>query len=99
MCNRLLKYEEDTRVIILAPIAEERKGTFEKTIEILRKDGYSKAIIDGEMVDLDEDITLEKNNKHNILVVIDRIKIRPEIRSRLYESLETASRLSDGNLY
>ncbi len=99
MCNRLLEYPVDTRVIILAPIAEERKGTFEKTIEILRKDGYSKAIIDGEMVDLDEEISLEKNNKHNILVVIDRLKIREEIRSRLYESLETASRLSDGKIY
>ena len=99
MCNRLLEYETDTRVIILSPVAEERKGTFEKTIEILRKDGYSKAIIDGEMVDLDEEINLEKNNKHNILVVIDRIKIRPEVRSRLYESLETASRLSDGKIY
>ena len=99
MCNRLLEFEEDTRVIILSPIAEERKGTFEKTIEILRKDGFSKAIIDGEMIDLDEEITLEKNNKHNILVVVDRIKIRPEIRSRLYESLETASRLSDGKIY
>jgi len=99
MCNRILEAEENSRVIILAPIAEERKGTFEKTIDILRKDGYSKAIIDGEMVDLDEDISLEKNNKHNILVVIDRIKIRPEIRSRLYESLETASRLADGKIY
>ena len=99
MCNRLLEYPVDSRVIILSPIAEERKGTFEKTIEILRKDGFSKAIIDGEMVDLDEEISLEKNNKHNILVVVDRIKIRPEIRSRLYESLEIASRLSDGKIY
>lgn len=99
MCNRILEYPLDTRIMILSPIAEERKGTFEKTLEILRKDGYSKAIIDGEMIDLDEEISLEKNNKHNILVVIDRLKVRPEIKSRLYESLETASRLSDGKLY
>ena len=99
MCNRLLEYPEDTKAIILSPIAEERKGTFEKTIEILRKDGYSKAIIDGEMVDLDEEINLEKNNKHNILVVIDRLKIRQDIRSRLYESLETACSLSEGKIY
>ena len=99
MCTRLLEYPEDTKAIILSPIAEERKGTFEKTIEILRKDGFSKAIIDGEMVDLDEEINLEKNNKHNILVVVDRLKIRPEIRSRLYESLETACNLSDGKIY
>ena len=87
MCNKVFEYPQESRVVILSPIAEERKGTFEKTIEILRKDGYSKAIIDGEMMDLDEEISLEKNVKHNILVVIDRIKIRPEIRSRLYESL------------
>ena len=99
MCTRLLEYPEDTKAIILSPIAEERKGTFEKTIEILRKDGFSKAIIDGEMVDLDEEINLEKNNKHNILVVVDRLKIRPEIRSRIYESLETACNLSDGKIY
>ncbi|MGM9899974.1 MAG: excinuclease ABC subunit UvrA [Bacilli bacterium] len=99
MTNTILSYEEESRVIILAPIAEERKGTFEKTIDLLRKDGYSKAIIDGEMMDLDEEISLEKNNKHNILVVVDRIKVRPEIKSRLYESLETASHLGDGKIY
>ena len=99
MCNKVFEYPQESRVVILSPIAEERKGTFEKTIEILRKDGYSKAIIDGEMMDLDEEISLEKNVKHNILVVIDRIKIRPEIRSRLYESLETASKLGEGKIY
>lgn len=99
MCNKVFEYPQESRVVILSPIAEERKGTFEKTIEILRKDGYSKAIIDGEMMDLDEEISLEKNVKHNILVVIDRIKIRPEIRSRLYESLETALKLGEGKIY
>lgn len=99
MCNKVFEYPQESRVVILSPIAEEKKGTFEKTIEILRKDGYSKAIIDGEMMDLDEEISLEKNVKHNILVVIDRIKIRPEIRSRLYESLETASKLGEGKIY
>ncbi len=99
MTNTILEYPLESRVILLAPIAEARKGTFEKTIELLRKDGFSKAIIDGEMMDLDEEITLEKNNKHTILVVVDRIKVRPEIRSRLYESLETASHLGDGKIY
>lgn len=99
MCNRVLEYPQDTRIMILSPIAEERKGTFEKTLELLRKDGYSKAIIDGELLDLDEEISLEKNNKHSILVVVDRLKVRPEIKSRLYESLETASKLSDGKIY
>lgn len=99
MCDKILSYPEDTRAIILAPIAENRKGTFEKIIEILRKDGYSKAIIDDEMVDLDEEINLEKTKKHNILVVIDRLKVRPEIHSRLYESLEAGCQLSDGKIY
>ena len=70
MCNRILEYPADTRAVILSPIAAERKGTFEKTIELLRKDGFSKAIIDGEMLDLDDEINLEKNNKnilHNII--------------------------------
>ena len=99
MCDKILSYDEESKVSILAPIAEGRKGTFEKTLELLRKDGYSKVIIDDDMYELDEDINLDKNKKHNILVVVDRLKIKNEIRSRIYESLETASNLSDGIIY
>lgn len=99
MCDKIFTYPKDSRVIVLAPIAENRKGTFEKTLELLRKDGYSKVIIDDENYELDEEITLDKNKKHNIMVVVDRIKIRDEVRSRLYESIEAACNLADGKIY
>ena len=99
MCDKVLSYEEDARVTILSPIAENRKGTFEKTLEILRKDGYSKVIIDDEMYELDGEINLDKNKKHTIFVVVDRLKLRSDIRSRLYDSLETACHLSDGKIF
>ena len=99
MCNKIFTYPEDSRIIILSPIAENRKGTFEKTIELLRKEGYSKVIIDDETYELDEEITLEKNKKHTIFVVIDRIKLREDSRSRIYESLEAACSLSEGKVF
>lgn len=99
MCDKVLSYENDSKITILSPIAEGRKGTFEKTLDLLRKDGYSKVIIDNEMYELDEEFNLDKNKKHNILVVIDRLKLKKDIRSRLYESLEAACNLSDGIIY
>ncbi len=99
MCDKVMSYEEESKILVLSPIAEGRKGTFEKTLEILRKDGYTKVIIDEDMYDLDEEITLDKNKKHNILVVVDRLKLRSDVRSRLYESLESACNLSDGIIY
>lgn len=99
MVDRIFNYPLESKVVILAPVAENRKGTFEKTFEILRKDGYSKVMVDGEMLDLSEEIKLQKNLKHNILVVIDRFRLREDIRSRLYESLETGLQLSDGKIY
>lgn len=99
MVDQILMYPKDARLYILSPIAENRKGTFEKTLAILRKDGYSKIIINDEMHDLDEEIVLEKNKKHNLYVVVDRLKITDENRSRIYESIETAASLSDGKIY
>ena len=99
MTNKIFTYPEESKVIILSPIAENRKGTFDKTLELLRKDGYSKVIIDDEQYELDEEINLDKNKKHNIFVIIDRIKIREESRSRIYESLEAACALSDGKIF
>ena len=99
MCNKLFTYPLESKIIILSPIAENRKGTFEKTIELLRKEGYSKVIIDDETYELDEEITLEKNKKHTIFVVIDRIKLREDSRSRIYESLEAACSLSEGKVF
>ena len=99
MLERIYTYKESSKLTILAPIAEERKGTFEKTLELLRKDGYTRAIIDGEVYELDEEITLDKNKKHNIDVIIDRVKIEEENRSRIYEALEQAANLAEGRIF
>ena len=99
MVDTILGYEHESKLVIYAPIAENRKGTFEKTFELLRKDGYSKVLINDEMFDLDEEIKLEKNFKHNIYVVVDRLKIREEQRSRIYDSIETAAKLGEGKIY
>jgi excinuclease ABC subunit A len=99
MVDRIYTYPLESKVVILSPVAENRKGAFEKTFDILRKDGYSKVMIDGEMVDLSEEINLDKNKKHDIDVVVDRLKIRDDVRSRIYESIETALDLSDGKIF
>ena len=99
MTDKIYKYPVDSRVIILGIIAENQKGTFEKTFEILRKDGFTKVLIDDEMFDLDEEINLDKNKKHNIYVVVDRLKLTLENRSRIYESIETAATHGNGKLY
>ncbi len=99
MVDKLFTYPEETKLIVMAPVAENRRGTFDKTFEMLKRDGYSRVIVDDEMYELDEDITLDKNKKHNILVVIDRLKVRADNRSRIYESIETAARLSEGKIF
>ena len=99
MVDTLFSYPNESRIVIYAPIAENRKGTFEKTFELLRKEGYSKVLINDEMYELDEEIKLEKNDKHTIYVVIDRIKLREEQRSRIYDSIETAAKLGEGKIY
>jgi len=98
MTEVILSKPIDSKVILYAPIAENQKGAFEKTFQNLLKDGYSKVLIDDEMYELEENIKLDKNCKHTIYVVIDRIKIKEDIRSRLYESIETACKMSDGKL-
>ena len=99
MTDKIYKYPEDSRVIILGIVAENQKGTFEKTFELLRKDGYTKILLDEEMYDLDEEIKLDKNKKHNIYVVLDRLKLTKENRSRIYESIEQAATHGNGKLY
>ena len=98
MTNKVLKLEPGTKIMILSPIVEGEKGTHVDLLDSLRKDGYSRVKINGEVRDLSEDIVLDKNKKDNIQVVIDRLIIKDEIRSRLYESLETASKLSNGKV-
>ncbi|EZP75090.1 excinuclease ABC subunit A [Parageobacillus genomosp. 1] len=98
MVDRLLAYPERTKMQILAPIVSGRKGTHAKTLEDIRKQGYVRVRIDGEMRELTEDIELEKNKKHTIEVVVDRIVMKEGIASRLADSLETALKLADGKV-
>lgn len=98
MVERIFQFNDGSKLEILAPIAENRKGTYEKTFESLRKEGFTKVKVDGEIFDLNDNIGLEKNKKHNILVVIDRVKIREDIRSRIYDSLEVALKLTEGKV-
>ncbi|WPZ18043.1 excinuclease ABC subunit UvrA [Geobacillus subterraneus] len=98
MVDRLLAYPERTKMQILAPIVSGRKGTHAKVLDDIRKQGYVRVRIDGEMRELTEDIELEKNKKHSIDVIVDRIVIKDGITSRLADSLETALKLADGKV-
>ncbi|NNU84961.1 excinuclease ABC subunit UvrA [Geobacillus sp. BMUD] len=98
MVDRLLAYPERTKMQILAPIVSGRKGTHAKTLEDIRKQGYVRVRIDGEMRELTEDIELKKNKKHSIEVVVDRIVMKDGIAARLADSLETALKLADGKV-
>ncbi|NNU92535.1 excinuclease ABC subunit UvrA [Geobacillus sp. NFOSA3] len=98
MVDRLLAYPERTKMQILAPVVSGRKGTHAKTLEDIRKQGYVRVRVDGEMRELTEDIELEKNKKHSIEVVVDRIIIKEGIAARLADSLETALKLADGKV-
>ena len=98
MTNKVQGLEEGSKIMILAPIVHGEKGTHKDLFEDLRKDGYVRVRVNGEIRDLSEDIVLEKNKKSNIDVVIDRLIIRDDIRSRLFEALETASKLSGGKV-
>lgn len=96
MTNQIMNEEDGTKLIISSPVVYGQKGTFKDLFDNLRKDGYVRVKIDGEVKDLSEDIDLEKNKKHNILVIIDRIKRKDEARGRIYEALELACKLSKG---
>ncbi|MDO5037210.1 MAG: excinuclease ABC subunit UvrA [Tissierellia bacterium] len=95
----LMKLEERTRLQVLAPVVRERKGAHVRLLEGLRKDGFLRVLVDGDLRELEEDIVLDKNKKHNIYVVVDRIIIREGVQTRLTDSLETALGLSDGMVY
>lgn len=94
--GQVLDFEEGTKIQILAPIVRGRKGEHVKILDKARKDGYVRVRVDGEIISLDEEIKLEKNKKHNIEIVIDRLVVKQSIRSRLADSIETSSALSDG---
>ncbi len=98
MVNDILTLETGTKIRVLGPVATLEKGTHKDLLESLRKDGYARVVIDEEDYDLSEEINLEKNKKHTIEVVVDRLIIKDEIRSRLYESVETATKLGKGKV-
>ncbi len=98
MTNRILELEENTKIMVMSPIVRGEKGTQKDLFEKLRKEGYIRVKVDGEIKDLSENIELEKNKKHNIYVIVDRLVIKEGIRSRLYSSLETATNLGHGKV-
>ena len=97
MVDAVMKLPSDTRIQVLAPVVRGRKGQYQKELENIHRQGYVRARIDGTMYELEEEITLEKNIKHTIEVVIDRLVITDDIQSRLTDSIETAVTLT-GNI-
>ena len=98
MTNKVLEYNEGTRLIIMAPVVHGEKGTHKDLLETLQKEGYVRVRVDNETKDLSEEIVLDKNKKHNIEVVIDRLVIKDGIRTRLFEALETSTKLANGKV-
>jgi len=98
MVDRLLSYPERTRMQILAPLVSGRKGEHAKLLQDIRKQGYARVRVNGEIRDLSEKIELEKNKKHTIEVVVDRIVVKEDVAPRLADSLETALKLSGGQV-
>ncbi|MBU5255053.1 excinuclease ABC subunit UvrA [Tissierella praeacuta] len=96
MVDKIMEFEERTKIQILAPIIRGKKGEHVKILENIKKEGFVRVIIDDEMYDIGEEIKLEKNKKHTIEVVVDRIVIKEGIEGRLADSLETALKLADG---
>ncbi len=98
MVDRIMQYPERTKLQILAPIVSGRKGEHTKLLADVQKQGFVRVRVNGEIRDLSETIELEKNKKHNIEVVVDRIVIKEDIQTRLADSIETALKLSNGQL-
>ena len=96
--DRILELPEGSRIQLLAPIVRGRKGQYVKELEGARKSGYARARVDGSLYDLSEKIDLDKNKKHTIEIVVDRLVVKEDIRSRLADSVETATGLAEGIL-
>src|SRR5918998_931572 len=94
--DRVLTLEDGARFMVLAPVVRERKGEYRELFEEMRGQGYARAVIDGELRRLDEEIVLDKKFKHDISIVVDRLGMKEGIRKRLAESIEAASQLADG---
>jgi len=98
MVNKVLDLEVGTKIMVMAPIIRGEKGTHKDELDDLRKSGYARVRVNGEILDLSEEITLEKNKKDDIDVIIDRLIIKEDVRSRLFESIENATKLADGKV-
>lgn len=96
--DEIMSYEEGTRLQLLAPVVRGRKGEHTKVFASAKKSGFVRVVVDDHLYDLSEDISLEKNKKHNIEIMVDRLVVRPGIESRLADSIETVMRLTDGLL-
>ena len=98
MTNKVLEYSIGTKLEIMSPVVHGEKGTQKDILDDLRKDGYVRVRVDGETKDLSEDIILDKNKKHNIDIIIDRIVIKEDSRSRIFEAIELACKNSNGKV-
>lgn len=98
MVDTIMAFPERTRIQLLAPVVRGRKGTHAKLLDHARKSGYVRVQIDGNLYELSEEITLDKNIKHNIEIIVDRLVVKPGIEKRLTDSIETVLNLADGLL-
>lgn len=98
MVDRIMEYPERTRLQVLAPVISGRKGTHVKVFEDIKKQGFVRVRVDGEILDLGEEINLEKNKKHSIEVIVDRVVVKEGAEARLADSLETALGLGEGKV-
>jgi len=94
--EQVLNLPEGSRIQVLAPLVRGRKGVYRELFQRVRREGYVRVRVDGKIYGLEEDIRLDKNKKHNIEVVVDRLVIRPEVKTRLTDSIETALKLAQG---
>jgi excinuclease ABC subunit A len=96
--DRIMSLPEGERIMVLAPVVRGQKGMHEKVFADARKSGFARVRVDGNMYDLTEEISLDKNKKHDIDIILDRLVIKPEIRSRLSDSVESALKVADGRV-
>ncbi|MFX1520840.1 MAG: excinuclease ABC subunit UvrA [Promethearchaeota archaeon] len=97
--ENVLKLPKETKILVLSPIVSGRKGTHQQVFENAKKEGFVRVRVDGEILSLDEEIKLDKNKKHSIEIVVDRLVLKSDIRKRLADSVETALKMSGGTLF
>jgi excinuclease ABC subunit A len=94
--DQILQLPEGTRFTVNAPVVRDRKGEYRELMDELRRDGFTRVKVDGDQRLLEDEITLDKKFKHTIEVVVDRLRMKPDLRTRLFQSVETAINLADG---